>query len=468
MQNRKDLLQAHRLMTQRAALALLQAEPDPPDRPLRRLNVAMFSGVLVAVIIGAIFGIWGIIDPGGNSGLTGAGTLITDSQSNTSYIWCLGGHKLCPMVNYASARLALGTNSPDQKVVSQAALAQYQRGPLLGIPGLPQPLPDSSMLVGSPWSVCVHSITTQATGQQTTVTTLVGGRSVGGTALSGHALVVRADGTDWVILNGERQKIPGGEQSRVLTALNYAQQQPETLPAAWVYAFPEGTPFIPPTIPGAGTTVTGPGGSAARVGQVDTTSVPGAPQQYYVQLSDGLAKITQTQAALLETVTGTPHSISPSLVAGHPSATHVPSGGLPSQLPKVISYGSTKPLCVVYTGTASVLSATPQVTVGGQVPSGGMPVTGSSGLTYLYLPPGTAALVGVVSSSQHQSSQTPVVSSYFLVTGAQRYGFSSPGVAGMLGYNENSQRTLLPAGVADLIPEGVAFDPANAKRQIKS
>src|SRR5579875_3575322 len=405
MQNRKDLLQAHRLMTQRAALALLQAEPDPPDRPLRRLNVAMFSGVLVAVIVGAIFGIWGIIDPGGNSGLTGSGVLIIDSQSNTPYIWCeQGGRKLCPVVNYASARLALGeagTDSPDQMVVSQSALAQYQRGSLVGIPGLPQPLPDSSMLVGSPWSVCVHSITTQATGQQTTVTTLAGGRSVGGRPVPARdALVVRADGADWVILNGARQEIPSNEQSRVLTVLSHAQQQPETLPAAWVNAFPEGKPFTPPTIPDVGNTVTGPGGSAARVGQVDTTSVPGAPQQYYVQRSDGLAKITETQAALLETVTGTPHSISPSLVSGHLSATHEPSGGLPATPPTVISYGSTKPLCVVYTGTSSVVSASPQVTVGGRVPSGGMAVAGSGGLNYLYLPPGTAALVGVVSSPQ--------------------------------------------------------------------
>ena len=51
MQSRKDLFQAHRLMTQRASLALLRGEPDIPDQPLRRLNVATFSGVLVAVIV---------------------------------------------------------------------------------------------------------------------------------------------------------------------------------------------------------------------------------------------------------------------------------------------------------------------------------------------------------------------------------------------------------------------------------
>ena len=51
MQSRRDLFAAHRLMTQRVALALLRGEPDIPDQPLRRLNVATFSGVLVAVIV---------------------------------------------------------------------------------------------------------------------------------------------------------------------------------------------------------------------------------------------------------------------------------------------------------------------------------------------------------------------------------------------------------------------------------
>src|SRR6202044_1702062 len=183
MQTRRDLLQAHRLMTQRAALALLQAEPDPPDQPLRRLNVGLISSVLVAVIVAAAFGVWGLLAPGGAQGLTSAGTLIIDSQTGTSYIWC-DHHELCPVLNYASARLALGLSAPDQRTVSQASLAQYPRGPLIGIPGLPQPLPDASSLVGQPWSVCVQAVTNPATNQAHQVTTLVGGRGVGGRALS--------------------------------------------------------------------------------------------------------------------------------------------------------------------------------------------------------------------------------------------------------------------------------------------
>src|SRR5437762_1433945 len=120
-QTRKDLLQAHRLMTRRAALALLQAEPDPPDQPLRRLNVGVFSSVLVAVIAAAIFGIWGLIAPGNAGGLTAAGTLLIEKSTGTPYVPCLHG-KLCPAVNYASARLALGATAPKQRDVTQASL----------------------------------------------------------------------------------------------------------------------------------------------------------------------------------------------------------------------------------------------------------------------------------------------------------------------------------------------------------
>ena len=159
MQTRRDLLQAHRLMTQRAALALLQAEPDPPDRPLRRLNVGLICSVLVAVIVAAAFGVWGILAPGHAQGLTSPGTLIIDSQTGTSYIWCQHG-KLCPVVNYASARLALGTSSPDQRTVSQASLAHYPRARSSASPGCRSRCPPRTCWPASPGrSACRPSVT---------------------------------------------------------------------------------------------------------------------------------------------------------------------------------------------------------------------------------------------------------------------------------------------------------------------
>ena len=467
MQNRKDLLQAHRLMTQRVGMALLQAEPDPPDRPLRRLNVGMFSSILVAVMVAAVFGIWGLLSPGSAQGLTGAGVLIIDNQTGTNYIWCQGGKLLCPVVNYTSARLALRSATPDQRLVDQGSLRQYPRGPMIGIPGLP-PLPAATMLTGAPWSVCVQQVANPATLQQRTVTTLVGGRGVGGSALSSaKALLVQAGGDDWVIWNGQRLPVPPGTQTNVLTALGATAQQPEAMPSAWLNAFPQGPAFAPPHVDHLGRHVNGPGGTSARVGQVFAATAAGAAKRYYVVLNDGLAQITQTEAALLEAVPHQPAqgTVSPSAVAGDLAPRGLPASGLPVHTPTVVPYTGSTPLCVVYSGRAT---AGPQVTVGGSVPAHATGTAGSGGLDQVSLPPGTAALAGVVAGTQPAAgaSGQPVVSGYYLLSGGRRYGLSSPSVASILGYNLTKQRTLLPAGVVDLVPLGPAFDPSNAKRQV--
>ena len=102
--------------------------------------------------------------------------------------------------------------------------------------------------------------------------------------------------------------------------------------------------------------------------------------------------------------------------------------------------------------------------MGGTVPSGGLQAAGAGGLTQIALPPGTAALAGSVPGpSGPAPASGQAVTSYFLVTGGRRYGLASPAVAAILGYRL-SQRTLVPAGVIDLIPLGSALDPAMAKR----
>jgi hypothetical protein len=137
-------------------------------------------------------------------------------------------------------------------------------------------------------------------------------------------------------------------------------------------------------------------------------------------------------------------------------------------MPVPHSYTASKPLCVVYSGSAATAPGVPQVTVGGTVPSGSLPILGAGGLNHLALPSGKAALVGVVPSAQvgaAPAGQAPEVTGYFLVTGGRKYGLASPGVASDLGYS-TGQRTLLPANVMDLIPQGPPFDPSQAKDQV--
>ncbi len=452
MQSRRDLFQAHRLMTQRASLALLRGEPDVPDQPMRRLNVATFSGLLVTVIITAIFVIWGIIGHGGTTLQNQGGTLIIDQQTGQAYVFCDSGNEVCPVVNYASARLDLQSDSVTQQTVSQGTLAKYARGPLLGIPGLP-PLPDSSLLITQPWSVCTQTKLFPAAGFRTT-TTLAVGINTGGSSLGGNALLTQAQGQDWVIWDGQRMAVQQSGIEALFSSLN-PTQPPTQVPSQWLDALPQGPAFAPPPIPDQGQTVTGPAGSPVQVGQVYSVAVAGGTQ-YYVMLKDGLALISLMQRRLLQFQTGAsqPASLNSSQVPGHLSKSTVPGGGLPATPPVVAAPDSTEPLCVVYTSAGAGNPLTSQVDIGGNVPSGA--ATGDpAGVDQVALPPGKGTLVGDATGA----GNSPI--SYFLVTSGRRYALSSTEVAGFLGYSL-SQAVQMPAGVVDLIPAGPPLSPSLA------
>jgi type VII secretion protein EccB len=450
MQSRRDLFQAHRLMTQRAALALLRGEPDIPDQPLRRLNVATFSGVLAAVIVTALFLIWGLLGHGGSSLADQPGTLIIDKQTGQAYVFCQHG-AICPVANYASARLALQSSTVTQQTVNQASLAGFPRGPLIGIPGLPQPLPDASLLIRQPWSVCTQTKVGLAGTQ--TATTLAGGIQTGGSPLRGGALLVsQAPGQDWVIWDAQRLAI----RPDMLSALS-TSQQPIPVPPVWLDALPQGPDFAPPAIPRQGTAVTGPDGHRARVGQVYQVTAAGRTQ-YYVLLASGLAQISQTQETLLTFAPGAAPAVTltPSQVTEHRSASAVAGSGLPATIPAIAAPGPSAALCVVYAGAGADLPR--QVRTGGRIPPGGAPTGIAADVAQVALPPGAGALVGMAPG--------PTIS-YFLVTDGRRYALASTGVAGMLGY-DLSQAVRLPAGVIDLIPAGPALDPAQATKPVPS
>ncbi len=443
MQNRKDLLQAYRLMTQRSALALICGEPDSPNQPLRRLNLATISSLLVGAIAAGVSGVLGLISPGSVSGLNRPGTLVIDSGSATAYVPCDSG-KLCPALNYASALLALDSAQPHRVNVSPASLAHYSIGPTIGVAGLPQDLPAAGDLVPGPWSVCAAS----------GVTTLVGGRSVGGTALgtASAELASTSQGGDWVLWNGARLFI----QPQVAQTL-FPAMQLQTVPLAWLDALPQGPDFAAPQIQGQGATVTGPGGIPAAVGQVyDQPGGGGAAVQYYVLLADGkLAQISAAQAQLLEREPGAPaqRPISPSMATSDLSGTPIPGNGLPATVPSLAPV--TSALCVSYGPGLQ-----PQIISGGTVPAGATTPAGATAVasvSQVWLPPAHGALVGAAPGRDASG-----VTSYFLVTGATRYALSSQSVAAVLGYNLTSQATVVPAAILDLLPSGPVLNPSAA------
>ncbi len=329
------------------------------------------------------------------------------------------------------------------------------------------------MLAGQPWSVCVQTEYSAATLASRTVTTLVGGQSVGGQPMSGgDALVVAAGGEDWLVWHGERMLIPPAQQTPILTALGFVQTA-EQVPLSWLDAFSQGPDFAPPAVAGFGLPVAhGPAGRPARIGQVFVTS-PGAPQ-YYMLTRQGLAPVTSTEAKLLDAATG---QVPQGTVTTAQAANHhgsLSAGGMPLTMPVPAdrNVSPRAPLCVVYSGPAATGPLAGRVTVGGRVPAGGLATGTGTYVNRIAMKPGTAALAAVVpalppaSSSPAPSGQRPDVTSYFLVTGGVRYGLAAPGVAAVLGYDLARQQTLVPASVVDLIPQGPALDPAAARDRV--
>jgi type VII secretion protein EccB len=451
-QNRKDILQAYRLMTDRMALALIAGEPDSPNQPLRRRTTAGMSGLIVGVIAALGFVVWGMLSPGAVKGLTAGSTLTIDKDTATPYVPCKfdGKQELCPALNYASALLALNTASPSRVEVAQASLAQYTIGPTIGIAGLPQDLPTSADLVHGQWSVC----------SQDNTSTLVGGQSVGGTPLSSAqvALVTVPENgqtTFWLLWNGLRLRI-----YQAATNALYGQVTPTPVSATMLDAIPQGPDFVAPFIPGSRTPVAnGPDGQSALVGQA--YEAPGG--RFFVLEQGGkLASVSETQAQLLNLETGmrsgSGDQVAPAIPAAvtQESSRTLEKPGLPSAVPAAASLTAGSPVCVAYGADLAR-----GITTGGAVPAS-VPAGGGGGtVDQVSLPAGHGALVGVSTSATGQTSPM----AWFLLDGATRYGMTSSSVPAVLGYTLARDQTVLPASVADLIPQGAVLDPGAATQR---
>ncbi|RJL30160.1 type VII secretion protein EccB [Bailinhaonella thermotolerans] len=465
MQTRKDLYQAYRFMQQRLGLALLRGEPDLPESPMRRHNVATFCGIMVGVLVLAGFGVWGLISKGGATALDKPGQLLIDEDTGASYVFDQRGRRLVPVANYASARLILDTPDVVRRAVSGASLAGYPRAPMVGIPGAPAWLPEPKRLVRGPWSVCVRETGESAGRPQVTLLAgpRPGGRALGGT---GDALLVQGeDGQPWLVWADRRMRVT----QQAARALSDAA--PRRVPGSWLNALPAGPDFAAPEVPERGREVTGPGGRPARVGQIFTVpSVAGGAARWYVQLADGLAPVSAAQATMLILDPGSRAAYGKADVAAIPldaaTANSAPPSKivlrddrLPSATPRIAVLPVNEPLCVVYADTARG-STRAVLSVGGVIPAGPAvrPGTGPGRFDQVVLPPGGAILAGLLPGE----GRLDAVRSYWIVTDqGQRFALTSPDLIEKLGYQAKDVAPM-PGNLLQMIPEGPALDPARA------
>lgn len=466
MQTQKDLYQAHQLMTQRLGLALLQGEPDLPESPMRRHNVATFAGILVAVLVVAGFGIWGLIKPGNATKLTDPGQLLVEEETGASYVYNQQDNKLQPVANYVSARLLLDSQEITVRTVSAESLASFARGRKVGIPGAPDSLPKRERLVKAPWSACVTEAA-DASGVRKPFVTLIGGIDVSGTPVGDDALVVTDGQQTWLLWANQRMRVTNVDR--------LTDQPPRRVPASWINAVPPGADFAAPPIPQRGKKVAGPGGGASRVGHVyKVAPVAGSAERWYVLLADGLAPVSQTQAILLlqdpaiKTVYGNRPARETLIDAATANAMKVSgqrlmNGVLPATLPSFRTPPASTPLCAVYDATTAG-STRAVLTTGGKLAIPPPPTgAGADKVDQVLIPPGSAVLAGTLPGD----GQLSAVHQYALITDqGRRYPLASADVVGTLGY-EAADVAPVPAHLLRLIPTGPTLDPAAARTPVQ-
>src|SRR5579859_3206580 len=150
--NQRDQAHAYRFLARRLSSALVRDDPDGPDAPMRRLAIASFGSVMIAALVVAGVGVFGVLRPGGATAWKNGQALILERETGSRYLY-LGG-ELHPVLNYTSARLVLGQSSLSIVSVSRASLRAAPTGAPVGIAGAPDELPTPSTLVTAPWTVC--------------------------------------------------------------------------------------------------------------------------------------------------------------------------------------------------------------------------------------------------------------------------------------------------------------------------
>nr|WP_221382681.1 type VII secretion protein EccB [Actinoplanes polyasparticus] len=293
MESRRDQVHAYFYVVGRLNAAVMQGRPDPYEAPNRRPMLGLLIGMLLAVVIAGGFGIYGIFRPGGDRSWRQSGVVIAVRETGARYL--LIDDQLRPVLNYASARLVLGSGTPAKVTqVAQNSLRGLPVGAPIGIAGAPDAVPAADRLYTGDWTVCAQP--PSAAGVPAATLMLGGVADSSPVGAEGGFLVRTADRQTYLIWQGRRFRLSGPGA----VALGYAAVDAVPVTPAWLNPIPAGRDLAFPVVAGRGRRGPVIGGRASVVGQVYTVRNPasGTVEQFLAR-SDGLARLSPTVAALV-------------------------------------------------------------------------------------------------------------------------------------------------------------------------
>ncbi|MDQ7909376.1 type VII secretion protein EccB [Phytohabitans sp. ZYX-F-186] len=459
MESRRDQVHAYFYLVGRLNSAVMQGRPDPYEPPNRRPLLGFVIGVLLAVVVAGGFGIYGIFRPGGDSSWRQPGVVILVKETGARYV--LLEEQLRPVLNYASARLVLGSGGTARLVtVSRNSLRGVPVGAPIGIPDAPDTLPLAGKLETGAWTVCAQP---PAPSGQPATTLLIGDGPALSTVAEGEGfLVATPDRQAQLVWQGRRYRLA----PRAAVALGYAGVEPVPVTAAWLNPIPAGRDLAFPTVNGRGQAGPRVGDRTSVVGQVYEARDPArGTSDLYLARADGFVRLSRTTAALVlaDPAVGAaypgapvaPVPIRPDELAAAPvtESTELVEG-YPPEPPRTAGGPGTLP-CVRYRPggdtVAVTLARVPAAAAAKAVP---VPRSAAAGGTAdrILIPAGT----GVLARNPYAPG-----GGLFLVT---EYGVKYPlpdAGAQALGYSGTAP-VEVPVELLDLLPTGAVLDPAAA------
>lgn len=421
----------------RAEHALIARDARMLHDPMRSQLRALIAGGVLAVLLLAGAGIYGLVRPAPSVG--DARIVVADGGG----MFVLIDGVMHPVPNLTSARLVVGEPLA-AKTVGQQSVNAYPRGPALGIVGAPAALPGPADPAVSAWAVCDDP----AAG-----TAVLTGPLAGGAAPAQAAALVRTAGGDWLIyqqvrdgrLRPVRARV-GAEAVAVRRALGIDGAAVRPISQALLNALPAERDLAVPEIPDAGRP--GPGtladtaiGSVIRVRGVD------GGLSYFVVVPGGVQPVSAPAAEAVRgddpAAASDVREVPPGLLTTVPVVHRVALDHFPVVRPMLV--GAEPVLCRSWEQTSSGRREGLVVQRHLPLPEGARVVSLSAadglgpGLDGVYLRPGTGERVTVGGTE------------YYVTDAGVRFPLADAQIATVLGLGAARP---VPAAVLGLLPAG--------------
>lgn len=456
MRTRRDQVQAYRFVTRRIASAMLSGEPEAVDRPMHRLALSLLASGMVATLLVAGFGVWGLVTNQGRE-LSGD-LLVTERETHARYIYLNG--RLHPVANMTSVQLILGPEPPGRTGVSRALLRDIPRGHPLGIVGAPETVPAADDLVRLPWSVC--SVPPTADLPEPSTTLVVGADLPHGSPLGEHSLYVAVGGTGYLIW---RDRLLRLSHPVAPVELGLAAMTPTPIGTQLLNALTTGPDLDLPRPAGAGEpTGVEVAGHPVHVGEIFFIT-----GQHYLMTREGLRPVGTLAVALHTSAGGAPVreisgiEVTNLLVSNEP----VEGTAFPAEVPSVHpANGQSPTICAVYRGGGDTepavtveVFADPPNQFGHALPLRQTERDVVAAADRLWLPPGRGALVRAASTTGETTAGATV---YLVTDTGHKYPISTDDARIALGYREVEPEPV-PVDLLELVPTGPTLDIDEAR-----